>query len=69
MGEWNVQEIEDLKGVWDKSELSECIRSIGGPLKGYDDIIEVHMRVCVCVYLGACAPHKHGCFLPCLPPS
>eukprot|EP00752_Nemacystus_decipiens_P006042 g5454.t1 len=33
-------EIEDLERVWDKSELSECIRSIGGPLKGYDDIIE-----------------------------
>ncbi len=36
-----AQEIEDLKRVWDKSELSECIRSIGGPLRGYDNIIEV----------------------------
>ncbi|CAB1113823.1 unnamed protein product [Ectocarpus sp. CCAP 1310/34] len=33
-------EIEDLKRVWDKSDLSECIRSAGSPLKGYDKIIE-----------------------------
>eukprot|EP00903_Cladosiphon_okamuranus_P020127 g18481.t1 len=33
-------EIEDLKRVWDKSELSECIRSVGGALKGYDNIVE-----------------------------
>ncbi|CAM9522269.1 unnamed protein product [Scytosiphon promiscuus] len=33
-------EIEDLKRVWDKSDLSECIRSVGGALKGYDNIIE-----------------------------
>ncbi|CAN0225480.1 unnamed protein product [Pylaiella littoralis] len=33
-------EIEDFKRVWDKSELSECIRSVGGMLKGYDNIIQ-----------------------------
>lgn len=40
-GRLNAQEIEDLKNVWDKSELSECIRNVGGALKGYDNIIEV----------------------------
>lgn len=41
-----LQEIEDLKRVWDKSDLSECIRSVGGVLKGYDNIIEVRCTCC-----------------------
>lgn len=38
------QEIEELEKVWDKSELSECIRNVGTVLKGYNSIIEVRKR-------------------------